>query len=313
MIGMAKLTSADIAYVKGKGFLINRGTELFSGRVVAAGTVFTAENFKALSEIASLYGSGKLICTSRQSIEIPGIPFEKIPDAIKYAEENGMSFGGTGNKVRPITACKGTTCVYGNFDTQALAKKIHEEYYKGWAGVKLPHKFKISVGGCPNRCIKPSLNDFGVEGHKVPDYDPDACRGCSTCAVEKACPMKAAKLVDGKMRIDKKRCLDCGVCTGKCPFKAVSHDAKTVFKIYVGGTWGKRTRMGTPLSRYVEEDEILPILEKSMLWFKENGYAKERFGLAIDRIGINKMEEALFGDDLLKRKQEILDCDISER
>ena len=39
------LKASDIAAVKGKGFLRNRGTDLFSGRIVAPGTVFTAEDF----------------------------------------------------------------------------------------------------------------------------------------------------------------------------------------------------------------------------------------------------------------------------
>jgi len=53
--------------------------------------------------------------------------------------------------------------------------------------------------------------------------------------------------------------------------------------------------MGTPLSRYVEYDEIFPFLEKAMLWFKENAEPKERFGKAIDRIGITVLEKYLFG------------------
>ena len=310
---MAKLKAADITAVKAQGFLLNRGTELFSGRIVAPGTVFTAENFKDMAELANTYGNGKLICTSRLAVEIPGIPFEKIPEARQFAADHGMRFGGTGGKVRPVTACKGTTCVYGNYDTQALAKKIHEDYYLGWDQVKLPHKFKIAVGGCPNSCMKPSLNDFGVEGHKVPVFDAEKCRGCAVCQIEKNCPMKAAKLVDGKLHIDDTVCKTCGVCTGKCPFKAVSHDTKTMYQIYVGGTWGKRTRMGTPLSRLVSEEEILPLLEKTMLWFKENAYAKERLGMAIDRIGEDKLEAALFDDDLLRRKEEILSRDVLQR
>ena len=203
--------------------------------------------------------------------------------------------------------------MYGNYDTQELARKIHEDYYLGWDQVKLPHKFKIAVGGCPNSCMKPSLNDFGVEGHKVPAFDTEKCRGCAVCQIEKNCPMKAAKLVDGKLHIDDSICKTCGVCTGKCPFKAVAHDTKTMYQIYVGGTWGKRTRMGTPLSRLVSEEEILPLLEKTMLWFKENAYAKERLGMAIDRIGEDKLEAALFDDDLLRRKEEILSRDILQR
>ena len=73
---MAKLKGADIAAVKAQGFLLNRGTELFSGRIVAPGTVFTSEDFKNMAELAATFGNGKLICTSRLAVEIPGIPFE---------------------------------------------------------------------------------------------------------------------------------------------------------------------------------------------------------------------------------------------
>lgn len=303
---MGIIKAEQVAKVKGMGFLRNRGTDLFSGRIVAPGTVFTAENFADMAHIAQIFGNGKLICTSRQAVELPGIPFEKIDEAIAYAREHGLCFGGTGNKVRPVTACKGTTCVYGNYDTQALAEKIHALYYEGWKDVKLPHKFKIAVGGCPNSCMKPSLNDFGIEGRKASPYDATLCRGCKKCNIETVCPMKAAKLHDGKMAIDREQCLSCGVCVGKCPFGAVAKEAQTVYQIYVGGTWGKRTRMGTPLSRFVTEEEILPILEKTMLWYKENGNTKERLGLTIDRLGIEHLENALFSEDILARRDEIL-------
>ena len=300
------LTQEQITSVKGRGFLRNRGTELFSGRIVAPGTVFTAQNFTDMAALAEKYGAGKLICTSRQSVEIPGIPFEKIEEAEAFAVAHGLIFGGTGAKVRPITACKGTTCVYGNFDTQSLAREIHEKYYLGWSDVKLPHKFKIGIGGCPNSCIKPSLNDFGIEGHKAPIFNADVCRGCKKCSIETHCPSKAARVVDGKLVIDGDKCLTCGVCTGKCPFGAISHESETLYRIYIGGTWGKSTRMGSPLSRPVHKDEVLPILEKSMLWFKENALPKERFGKAIDRVGFDKAEAEILGDGILTRKDEIL-------
>ncbi len=251
---MANLTMEQLNAVKAQGFLRNRGTECFSGRVVPVGTVFTATQMHDLATLAETYGNGRLIATSRQSIEVPGIAYENIPAAIAFAEAHDLHFGGTGAKVRPITACKGTTCVFGMYDTQALAKQIHEVYYVGWSKIALPHKFKIAVGGCPNSCIKPSLNDFGVEGNR--------------------------------------------------------EGGAVVYKIYVGGTWGKNCRMGTPLSRRVTAEEILPILEKCMLWFRENGYAKERFGLAIDRVGFEAFEAAIMGDGLLARKDEILAAPI---
>lgn len=307
---MAKLKPQEIAEVKAMGFLINRGTELFSGRIVAPGTVFSADDMEVISHIAKNFGNGKIICTSRLAVEIPGIPYDKINDARTFAAEHNLYFGGTGNKIRPVAACKGTTCVFGNCDTQNLAKQIHEKYYIGWKDVKLPHKFKITVGGCPNSCMKPSLNDFGIEGHRAPVYNENDCRGCKVCMVEKSCPMKAAVLSDGKLAIDSEACKTCGVCTGKCPFKAVAHESKVMYQIYAGGTWGKHTRMGTPLSRLVSEEEIFPILEKTMLWFKENAHLKERLGIAIDRIGVENFEKAIWSNDLLDRKDEILAKDI---
>ena len=60
--------------------------------------------------------------------------------------------------------------------------------------------------------------------------------------------------------------------------------------------------MGSPLSRLVAFEEIEPLLEKTMLWFKENAFEKERLGKAIDRIGFDRFEVALLSDDLLARK-----------
>lgn len=288
---MAKLKPSQIAEVKAKGFLINRGTENFSGRILPVGTVFTAEDLATVSEIARKFGNGRVVPTTRLTLEIQGIPYEHIQDAIDLAESRGLSFGGTGNKIRPIAACKGTTCVYGNYDTHALATKIHEKYFIGYHDIQLPHKFKIAVGGCPNSCIKPALNDFGIEGHRVPVYNPDDCHGCKVCNVEKSCPSKAVSVVDGKMVIDPNTCRTCGVCSeNKCPFKAVKPHNDVKYQIYVGGTWGKNWRMGSPLSRLVTEEEIFPILEKTMVWFKWNAKPKERLGMAIDRLGMEKFE-----------------------
>ena len=122
------ITKEDIASVKGRGFLINRGTDCFSGRLVSVGGLFTAEDLLAVSECAKKIGSGEVALTSRLSAEIIGSPFEKIPEAEAFMAERGLYFGGTGAKVRPITACKGTTCIFGIIDTRALAKVIHDRF-----------------------------------------------------------------------------------------------------------------------------------------------------------------------------------------
>ena len=300
------LTKENIMSVKGRGFLLNRGTECFSGRVVSIGGVFSSDALRAVAECAEKFGEGKVIFTSRLSAEISGIPFDKIPEAESFLAERGLSFGGTGAKVRPITACKGTTCVYGNIDTQALAKVIHERFYVGMRSIKLPHKFKIGVGGCPNSCMKPSLNDVGIEGCKTFEFDSDKCRGCKVCVVAQGCPSKAVSIKEGKAVIDADKCKKCGVCVGKCPFGAVPKQAESACRIFVGGTWGKTQRMGTLLSPIYSQDEIPDVIEKVMLWYKENGYEKERLGATVDRLGTDELEAALASNDLLDRRDEIL-------
>ena len=308
------INKEEITRVKGRGFLLNRGTECFSGRVVPIGGVFTAQQLRAIAKCAEEYGNGKVAFSSRLSPEIVGIPYQSIPEAEALLAQDGLYFGGTGAKVRPITACKGTTCVYGNIDTQGLAKQLHERFYLGMGDMKLPHKFKISVGGCPNSCMKPSLNDVGIEGHRPYAFDAEKCRGCKHCAVAEGCPSKVvSRSEDGKSMPDSAKCLSCGVCIGKCPFEAVPNEAEALCRIYVGGTWGKKHREGTPLKRMVPASEVGDLVEKTMLWYKENAYAKERLGAAIDRLGMDAFEEALLSDDLLKRREEIISAPIKEK
>ena len=132
-----------------------------------------------------------------------------------------LDTGGTGSKVRPVVSCKGTTCQYGLLDSFGLSEEIHDEFYEKWHDVKLPHKFKIAVGGCPNNCVKPNLNDLGIVGQLIPNYDEDMCSGCKKCGVVKACPIDAVKLVDGIMELEPGKCINCGRCIGTCHFDAI--------------------------------------------------------------------------------------------
>jgi len=209
-----------------------------------------------------------------------------------FLKEHGLETGGTGPKVRPVVSCKGTTCQYGLIDTFSLSEKIHEKFYIGYHNVGLPHKFKIAVGGCPNNCVKPELNDLSVIGQRYPTVDLEKCKGCKKCQVEANCPIKVAKVVDGKVVIDPNACNHCGRCKGKCLFDAISYTDG--YKVSIGGRWGKKTATAQPLNDvFTTEEEVLDMVEKVICFFRDEGIAGERFADTINRLGFDYVEEKL--------------------
>lgn len=309
---MACLTvnAADEKKVKALGFLSNRGTDNFSGRIITVNGKITAAQNKCLSEAAELFGNGVITFTTRLTVEVQGIPYDKIEDFRAYIAKEGLVTGGTGSKVRPVVSCKGTTCQYGLIDTFGLSEEIHERFYNGYFDVKLPHKFKIAVGGCPNNCVKPDLNDLGIIGQMIPNFDEDSCNGCKKCSVEEACPIKAAKVVDGILKINKDECNNCGRCIGKCHFDAIE-EGKVGYKIYIGGRWGKRIAHGISLGKvFTSKEEAMDIIEKTILLYREQGKTGERLSQTIERLGFENIEAQLLPNDLLERKQEILEAKL---
>ena len=308
---MATLTisAADEKRVKALGFLSNKGTDNFSGRIITVNGKITAAQQRCIAEAAEKFGNGIVTFTTRLTVEVQGIPYEKIDEFREYIAKEGLETGGTGSLVRPVVSCKGTTCQYGLLDSFALSEEIHERFYKGYHTVKLPHKFKIAVGGCPNNCVKPDLNDLGIIGQRIPQLDEDECNGCKKCGVEKVCPMGAAKVVDGVLEINRDVCNNCGRCVDKCHFDAM--EGTYGYKIYIGGRWGKKIAQGRALSKiFTDKEEALNVIEKAILLFREQGKTGERFAKTIERLGFENVEAQLLADDLLERKQQILDAEL---
>ncbi|MDD7653061.1 MAG: 4Fe-4S binding protein [Candidatus Faecousia sp.] len=303
------ISPADIKRVKAMGFLNNKGTDLFNARIITVNGKISPEQAAVIAEAAKKFGT-EVEFTTRLTVEVRGIHYDNIPAFQEFIAQAGLITGGTGSLVRPVVSCKGTTCQYGLYDTFALSEKIHERFYLGYHSVKLPHKFKIACGGCPNNCVKPTLNDLGIVGQLVPNVDVDSCNGCKKCKVVTSCPMKAATLEDGEIAIDQELCNNCGRCVGACPFDAIE-DGTPGYRIYIGGRWGKKINHGQPLSKiFTSEEEVLSVVEKAILFFREQGQTGERFADTINRLGFDYVEKELLSDDILARKQEILDAQL---
>ncbi|MBQ4338475.1 MAG: 4Fe-4S binding protein [Clostridia bacterium] len=289
-----ELTAEDIKRVKGLGCLRDkRYPDVFNVRVVTRNGKITTDEHRAIADAADKFGSSSVAMTSRLSLEIQGVKYENIDPLIEFLASHNLQTGGTGALVRPIVSCKGTTCQYGLIDTFSLSEKMHERFYLGYHSVALPHKFKIAVGGCPNNCVKPNLNDLGIIGQRVPVINYEKCRGCKKCMVESACPVKAPSVKDGKVEIDKSVCNNCGRCKGKCPFGAIEKYIDG-YSVYVGGRWGKKVAHGRRLGKVFEsEEEVLDTVEKAICLFRDEGIAGERFADTINRLGFDYVEKKL--------------------
>lgn len=296
-----KLPPEEIKRVKGLGCLQDkRYGDVFNVRVITRNGKITTEEHRAIAEGAERFGSGEITMTTRLTMEIQGVPYANIDPLIAFLAERGLETGGTGSMVRPVVSCKGTTCQYGLIDTFGLSEKIHERFYKGYHNVTLPHKFKIAVGGCPNNCVKPDLNDLGIVGQRVPLFDYSKCRGCKKCQVETSCPIKLAKVEDGCLKVDAESCNGCGRCKGKCPF-GVTEEYMEGCKIYIGGRWGKKIANGRPLDKlFTSEEEVLDTIERAILFFRNEGITGERFADTVSRLGFDYVQDKLLHAEIDK-------------
>ena len=80
---------------------------------------------------------------------------------------------------------------------------------------------------CPQGCVRTGTLEDGLLNWRTPvmDFHRGLCDFCGRC--EQTCPTGAIRDVDAKANriglavIDPQRCIKCGVCMSKCPFKAV--------------------------------------------------------------------------------------------
>ena len=114
---MATLTISkeDEKRVKAMGFLSNKGTDNFSARIITVNGKITAAQQRCIAEAAEKFGNGVITFTTRLTVEVQGVPYDKIEEFKEYIAREGLITGGTGSVVRPVVACKGTTCQYWTF------------------------------------------------------------------------------------------------------------------------------------------------------------------------------------------------------
>ncbi len=277
-------------------------------RIRVPGGHLSAAQIAEIAALAEKFGDGTLHITTRQGFEIPNIPFEKMPEVnaalhklIKEFElDKGVKIdnpaaGYPAAGMRNISACIGNrVCPFANIDTTAIAERLEAVVY--------PNDFhtKIAVTGCPNDCIKAHMQDFGIIGMCIPEYEYDQCIGCEACV--KACQRKvtgALKMTGSKVMRDERRCIGCGECVLACPTSAWTRKPGQFFRLVIMGRTGKKNpRLAMPFLDRVNEDVITRVIANTMAYVDRHilrCLPKEHIGYIVDRTGFN-----VFRDEVLE-------------
>lgn len=278
------------------------------------GSLIDAKHLTMVQEVAQKWGNGTFHVGMRQTLNIPGIKYQYIPEVNKYIKEyiretevegcgvdmeiNDAGYPTIGS--RNIMACIGNShCIKANVNTHQLAKKIEKLVFPSH------YHIKLSVAGCPNDCGKAQFNDFGVIGVARMEYHADRCIGCGGCV--KACEHHATRVLSlnsqGKIDKDYCCCVGCGECVLVCPTSAWTRSPKKYYRVMIGGRSGKQyPRMGKMFLNWASEETVLQVFDnwqKFSAWVMNNKPEYIHGGHLIDRAGYHKFKELILdGVDL---------------
>ncbi|MEW6087342.1 MAG: 4Fe-4S binding protein [bacterium] len=244
-----------------------------------------AGQVEKIADIAEKYGNGFIHFTIYGAPEIPGVDKNNI-EKIRQ-ELAGVNLELLDKGIGNIQTCFGGYCPKGVFDTQSLLKRIDKA--AGETGFS-NQDIKISASGCPNSCGIAHLSDIGFLGVVEPEINAFKCSGCGIC--EKACKVKAIKIINKLAVIDKTKCSYCGECIKSCPVDAVCAKRSGI-KMLVGGSYGKETVLARPLAEFLSEEEALAAAKKCLQVIKEKN---TKLKTIIDEFGFERFKEKIIGE-----------------
>jgi len=289
----------NVKKLKKNAFRVSKVRGETASRIRMPGGYIDAESMKRISEIADKYGNGSIFITNRQGVEIPGIKITDM-DAVNKEIQLIIDHEGTNQEkrdtgyaasgTRNVVACPGKRlCPYGNYDTTEFARKMEKQIF--------PNNlhFKVAFTGCSNDCAKVRMNDFGIMGMTMPQYNSDRCVTCEACV--KGCKQKsveALRVVNGKIERNTEKCIGCGVCITVCPTRAWTRSKEKYFRLVLLGRTGKKNpRLAEDFIKWVDEDSILKIVKNAYAYVERYidtnaPDGKEHVGYIVDRTGFEE-------------------------
>jgi dissimilatory sulfite reductase (desulfoviridin) alpha/beta subunit len=139
----------------------------------------TADNARALADVARRFSAGELRVSIEQNLFLPWVRVEDLPEL--YRALLRISLGDAGAEtVADVTACPGAdTCRLGIASAKGLGSAISEAFFDGpLAGYRETNRdMRIKISGCPNGCAQHAVANIGFhaaamtqDGRNVPAH-----------------------------------------------------------------------------------------------------------------------------------------------
>jgi sulfite reductase (ferredoxin) len=146
----------------------------FMMRVRIPGGQLTADQLRAVAEVAKEYGRDLADITDRQNVQFHWIKIEDIPSVWERLEEVGLSSQqACGDVPRNILGCPVAGLDHQEvIDASAVLRATEEVATSRPDLVNLPRKFKTVISGCANQCTAHEVNDVAFVGVIGPDGRP---------------------------------------------------------------------------------------------------------------------------------------------
>ena len=124
------------------------------------GGLCTANELRAIADVADKYRVPEMKVTGGQRIDLFGVKKEDLPSMWSDLSAAGFVSGHAyGKALRTVKTCAGKTwCRFGTQNSTGLGVKLEQMTWGSW----MPHKFKMAVSGCPRNCAEATIKDFGV-------------------------------------------------------------------------------------------------------------------------------------------------------
>ena len=167
---LGQFERGEITPEQGRVFRLVRGTygqrqtdDAQMIRVKIPQGALSAEQLRALADVAEQYSRGFGHITTRQNVQLHFVKLHDVEPAMRELAEAGLTTReACGNSVRNITACQFAGVAPDEaFDVTPYAEALTRFLLRHPLSSSLPRKFKIAFEGCAADHIKLTINDIG--------------------------------------------------------------------------------------------------------------------------------------------------------